>query len=80
MILSAVLRTDQGEAVDLVALYPKAFASGRVGWFGQSKATVDGERYQVQVQVVRIRRDGDHGSDQVEQVDQAARPVGGSEV
>lgn len=77
--MSAVLRTDQGEAVDLVALYPKVFGSGRVGWFGQSKVTVDGERYQVQVQVVRIRRDGDHAADLVEQLDQEARPVGGSE-
>jgi hypothetical protein len=32
----------------------KTFASGRVGFFGQGKAIIDGERYQCQAQAVRI--------------------------
>ncbi len=55
MYLTATLRTDDGEAVGVIALAPKVFTTGNVGWYGTGKMAVDGVRYQAQVQIVRIK-------------------------
>ncbi len=60
MILSATIRDDSGQAVGMIVLQPKTFASGAGGYFGQTKLTIDGQRYQVQAHLVAIRaKDGE---------------------
>jgi len=61
MILTATIRTDDGEAVGVLVLQSKVFSSGKAGYFGQAKLTIDGQRYQCQAQAVAIavKPDGD---------------------
>ena len=54
MLLTATIRTDDGDAVGIVVLRPKEFKSGRKGFFGQAKISLDGQRFQSQCQLVRI--------------------------
>lgn len=35
-------------------LAPKAFTSGKAGYFGQGKVVIDGQRFQTQAQAVRL--------------------------
>ena len=63
MFLTAVVRTDDGESLGVLVLKPKTFSSGRVGWFGQGKIEIGGERHQAQCQVVRIGEPGGRGDD-----------------
>lgn len=55
-MLSAVIRNEdaEGKVVGLLALEEKVFSSGRRGFFGQGKVVIDGERYQMQAQLVKI--------------------------
>jgi len=55
MYLTAIIKTEDGETVALIPLAPKTFRSGKVGYFGQGKALVDGERHQLQCQAVKIK-------------------------
>jgi hypothetical protein len=54
MFLTSTIRDEDGQAVGVLVLQAKTFASGKVGWFGQSKVLIDGQHYQAQVQVVKI--------------------------
>lgn len=54
MFLTATLRDDNGESVGVIVLAPKEFKSGRQGFFGQAKISLDGQRFQSQCQLVRI--------------------------
>lgn len=58
MFLTATVRRDDGSAVGVIALKPKTFSSGRVGWHGTAKVAIGGDRFQAQCQVVKI---GDPG-------------------
>jgi len=68
MDLIATVRTDSGDSVGSVIVPEKAFASGSAGYFGQRKLEWAGERWQVQVQLVRI------GSKAEPQAEQEAAP------
>ena len=65
MLLTATIRTDDGDAVGIVVLKEKTFRSGSVGFFGQGKVEIDGKRHQVQVQAVEIgsKSKGDSGAE-----------------
>jgi len=54
MFLTATIRDDDGKALGVMVLNEKTFSSGRVGWFGQAKLEIEGERYQAQGQLVKI--------------------------
>lgn len=54
MLLTATLRTDDGDAVGIIVLKAKVFSSGRTGYFGQAKLTLGSQRYQAQAQLVAI--------------------------
>ena len=54
MLLTATLRTDDGDAVGIIVLAEKVFKSGREGWFGQAKLEIGGRRHQCQMQAVQI--------------------------
>jgi len=54
MFLTATVRTDDGEAVGVLVLQAKTFASGKLGYFGQGKIAIGEERYQAQAQLVAI--------------------------
>jgi hypothetical protein len=53
-MLTATLRTDDGETVGILVLSEKVFASGKRGYFGQGKMAIGGVRYQAQAQLVAI--------------------------
>ena len=52
--LTCEVRTLDGQTIGVLVLQPKAFASGKAGFFGQGKLEVDGVRYQCQTQMVAI--------------------------
>jgi len=54
MLLTATIRTDDGESVGVIVLGEKQFQSGSVGYHGQAKIEIDGKRHQAQCQVVAI--------------------------
>ena len=54
MFLTAEIRTLEGNSLGVLVLKPKTFRSGKEGWFGQAKLEMDGQRYQVQCQLVAI--------------------------
>ena len=53
-MLTATIRTDDGQAVGILVLQEKVFSSGKTGFFGQDKLLIEGQRYQVQAQLVAI--------------------------
>jgi len=55
MFLTCEIRTIDGKSLGVLILNRKEFKSGREGWFGQGKVTIDGARHQAQVQAVEIR-------------------------
>ena len=62
MILTAILRDEDGQSVGALILSPKTFSSGNVGWHGQGKLEIDGQRCQCQAQAVIIQaKDGADG-------------------
>ena len=48
MFLTAEIRTVGGESLGLLVLKEKVFKSGRKGFFGQGKISLDGQRFQSQ--------------------------------
>lgn len=54
MGLISEIKSSTGESLALIALQAKVFKTGSKGFFGMTKAEIDGKRYQVQVQLVEI--------------------------
>jgi len=54
MMILAELKTENGQTVAILTVPPKEFKTGSRGFFGSTKAEIDGKRYQVQVQIVEI--------------------------
>lgn len=54
MYIVAELKDDQNRPLGLLAAMPKKFKTGSLGFFASGKMTIDGKRYQVQVQLVEI--------------------------
>jgi hypothetical protein len=52
--MKATIRDDLGEALVTVKLDAKTFSTGSSGYLGHCKVTIDGKRFQVQVQAVEI--------------------------
>ena len=63
MMLTATIRDDNGQTVGVLVLAEKTFSSGSVGYFGQGKITIDGQRYQSQAQLVAIRSKAEPAGD-----------------
>ena len=59
--LTCEIRTLTGESIGVLVLEPKTFKSGSTGYFATGKVTVDGVRYQGQVQLVAIGSKGEGG-------------------
>ena len=55
MILTATIRSDDGQALGILVLQPKTFKSGKAGFFGQGKIEIGSQRYQAQGQLVLIQ-------------------------
>jgi len=54
MFLIAELKTQEGQLVAVLTVPPKDFKTGSKGFYGNSKAEIDGKRYQIQIQIVEI--------------------------
>lgn len=54
MFLVAELKTQEGQMVAMLTVPPKDFKTGSKGFFGSTKAEIDGKRYQIQIQIVEI--------------------------
>jgi hypothetical protein len=55
MVLTAEIKTDDGQILGTLVLDPKQFKTGNTGFFAQGKLVIDGKRYQVQCQAVLIK-------------------------
>ena len=58
MFIIADLKLDNGESVAVLSVPQKEFKTGSRGFFGSSKAEINGKRYQVQIQIVEIGSKG----------------------
>ncbi|HEX7394539.1 MAG TPA: hypothetical protein VF355_04000 [Anaerolineaceae bacterium] len=58
MFIIADLKLDNGEPVAVLSVPSKEFKTGSRGFFGSSKAEINGKRYQVQIQIVEIGSKG----------------------
>ncbi len=54
MFIIADLKTDNGQVVASLPVMPKDFKTGSKGFYANSKAEINGKRYQVQIQLVEI--------------------------
>ncbi len=54
MYILADLKLDDGQSVAVLTVPPKEFKTGSRGFFGSTKAEINGKRYQIQIQVVEI--------------------------
>jgi hypothetical protein len=54
MFLLAELKQQGGEMVAVLTVPAKDFKTGSKGFFGSTKAEIDGKRYQIQIQVIEI--------------------------
>ena len=54
MYIVAELKTDAGETVTMLTAMPKDFKTGSRGFYGNTKAEIDGKRYQIQLQMVEV--------------------------
>ncbi len=54
MILTNLIKDENGQTIDALMLKQKDFSSGSKGYFGQGKLELEGKRYQAQVQLVEI--------------------------
>lgn len=54
MFLIAELKTQDGQLVAMLTVPAKEFKTGSKGYYGNTKAEIEGKRYQVQVQIVEI--------------------------
>ena len=54
VVLTCEVRTLEGESIGVLVPQAKTFRSGKQGYHGQAKLTLDGQRYQCQAQMVAI--------------------------
>ncbi len=54
MYILADLKLDDGTPIAVLTVPPKEFKTGSRGFFGSTKAEINGKRYQIQIQVVEI--------------------------
>jgi hypothetical protein len=54
MFLLAELKQQGGEMVAVLTVPAKDFKTGSKGFFGSTKAEIEGKRYQIQIQVIEI--------------------------
>ena len=54
MFLLAELKIENGQTVAVLTCPPKDFKTGSKGFYGMSKAEIDGKKYQIQVQIIEI--------------------------
>ncbi len=54
MYILADLKLDDGQSIAVLTVPPKEFKTGSRGFFGSTKAEINGKRYQIQIQVVEI--------------------------
>ena len=66
--LTCTIRDEDGQAVGVIVLATKTFSSGKVGFFGQGKIVIDGQRFQAQGQLVKIGEQGEPIREQSERV------------
>ena len=52
--MTCEIRTLDGVSLGVLVLASKVFKSGKEGYFGQGKVTIEGQRYQCQAQLVAI--------------------------
>ena len=57
VMLTATIRDDVGAPLGILVLREKVFSTGRTGWYGQGRITVDGRVCQCQAQCVILIRD-----------------------
>jgi len=48
------IQDEQGQIVGVLEAEPKRFKTGSKGFFGTGKMSLDGKRYQTQVQMVEV--------------------------
>ena len=53
-MIIATIRSLSGTDIATIIAREKTFSTGSLGFFGQGKLTLDGKRYQAQVQLVEI--------------------------
>ncbi len=58
MYILADLKMDDGQSIAVLTVPPKEFKTGSRGFFGSTKAEINGKRYQIQIQVVEIGSKG----------------------
>ena len=52
--MKATFKSPTGETLITLELDPKTFSTGSRGFRGQGKVTMDGKKYQLQVQAVEV--------------------------
>ena len=52
--MKAMFKSPLGETLITLELDPKTFSTGSRGYRGQGKVTMDGKKYQLQVQAVEV--------------------------
>ncbi len=58
MYILADLKLDDGQSIAVITVPPKDFKTGSRGFYGSTKAEINGKRYQIQIQVVEIGSKG----------------------
>ncbi len=58
MYILADLKLDDGQSIAVLTVPPKEFKTGSRGFYGSTKAEINGKRYQIQIQVVEIGSKG----------------------
>jgi len=76
MFLTAEIRTVDGKSLGVLVLKRETFRSGKAGYHGQGKLTLDAQRFQAQCQLVAIRSNDPNAQPQP----QKARSGDGTEV
>ncbi len=54
MFIIAELKNEKGEVLSVLTASPKEFKTGSKGFYANTKAEINGKRYQVQIQLVEI--------------------------
>lgn len=52
--MRATIHDDYGQVVGVLDAEPKQFKTGSKGYFGTGKVSIDGKRYQAQLQLVEV--------------------------
>jgi hypothetical protein len=53
-LIIAELKSELGESLGTISVFPKLFKTGSRGYFTSQKIEISGKRYQLQVQLVEI--------------------------